>query len=105
MFQQLATPVLGIVENMSYFVAPDGSGHDLFGRGGAEKAAQRLGLPFLGALGIYTELRINSDAGEPGKNFAGNPVLKNELTRIVQNLAGQISLRNLTERGPELNVT
>jgi ATP-binding protein involved in chromosome partitioning len=105
MFQQLATPVLGIIENMSYFVAPDGTGHDLFGRGGAQKAAQQLGLPFLGALGIYTDLRINSDAGQPRKNYEGNPVLKNELTAIVQNLAGQISLRNLTGGGPELNVT
>jgi ATP-binding protein involved in chromosome partitioning len=49
MFEQLQTPILGIVENMSYFVAPDGTVHDLFGRGGAESAAQRLGVPFLGS--------------------------------------------------------
>jgi ATP-binding protein involved in chromosome partitioning len=105
MFEQLQTPVLGIVENMSFFVAPDGSTHDLFGRGGAESMAQRLGLPFLGSIPIYTELRVNSDAGQPIKNFEGNPGLTESLTRIVQNLAGQISLRNLRDSGPELKIS
>src|SRR5580658_978535 len=48
MFQQLGAPILGLVENMSYFVAPDGTEHDIFGRGGTEKAARELGMPFLG---------------------------------------------------------
>ncbi len=104
MFQQLQTPVLGIVENMSYFVAPDGSEHDLFGRGGAESAAQRLGLPFLGSIPLYTELRVNSDAGKPHLNYEGNPKLAAALMKVVQNLAGQISLRNLQEKPPELNI-
>ena len=95
MFQQLGAPILGIVENMS--------GED-FGRGGAEKAAQRLGLPFLGTVPLYRELRINSDAGTPQKNFEGNPQLKEALEKIVQTLAGQVSLRNLQPRTPELNV-
>ncbi len=89
---------------MSYFVAPDGSEHDLFGRGGAESAAQKLGLPFLGSIPIYTELRINSDAGKPHLNFEGNPILAGALMKIVQNLAGQISLHNLQEKPPELNI-
>ncbi|MGD0461830.1 MAG: Mrp/NBP35 family ATP-binding protein [Tepidisphaeraceae bacterium] len=104
MFQQLQTSVLGIVENMSYFLAPDGSEHDLFGRGGAESAAQRLGLPFLGSIPIFTELRVNCDAGKPHLNFEGNPILAAALTKVVQNLAGQISLHNLQEKPPELNV-
>jgi len=104
MFEQLQTPVLGIIENMSYFVAPDGSEHDWLGRGGAEAAAQRLGLPFLGSIPIFTELRVNSDAGTSRKNFEGNPKLAEALMRIVQNLAGQISLHNLRGKGPELNV-
>src|SRR3982751_2998461 len=104
MFQQLGAPILGLVENMSYFVAADGSEHDIFGRGGAEQAAQRLNLPFLGALPLYTELRVNSDAGDPTKNFTGNPKLAEALDTIVQNLAGQISLRNLKSPTPELNI-
>jgi len=95
MFQQLGAPILGIVENMS--------GED-FGRGGAEKTAQRLNLPFLGTIPLYRELRINSDAGTPEKNFEGNPQLKEALEKMVQTLAGQISLRNMQPRGPDLNI-
>jgi ATP-binding protein involved in chromosome partitioning len=105
MFQQLNTPVLGIIENMSYFLTPDGVTHDLFGRGGAEAAAQKLGLPFLGAIPIFTELRINSDAGTPQKNFEGTPALAQSLMQIAQHLAGQISLRNMQEPPPQLNIT
>jgi ATP-binding protein involved in chromosome partitioning len=105
MFQQLQTPVLGIVENMSYFVSPDGSIHDIFGKGGAEAAARKLGLPFLGAVPMFTSLRVNSDAGTPRKNFESEPLLAESLTRIVENLAGQISLRNLGEAGPQLNIS
>jgi ATP-binding protein involved in chromosome partitioning len=101
----LQTSVLGIVENMSYLVAPDGTEIDLFGRGGAQVEAQRLGVPFLGALPIYKELRINSDEGTPEKNYESNPALAEALTRIVENLAGQISLHNLKETGPELNIS
>jgi ATP-binding protein involved in chromosome partitioning len=104
MFQQLGAPILGIVENMSYMPLPDGTVADIFGRGGAEKAAQNLNVPFLGALPLYTELRVNSDAGDPTKNFTGNPKLAEALNQIVQNLAGQVSLRNLRAPTPELNI-
>src|SRR5256885_9744422 len=51
MFQQLGAPILGMVENMSYIPNPDGSIQiDLFGRGGAQRAAKELGVPFLGEL-------------------------------------------------------
>ena len=105
MFQQLGAPVLGIVENMSYMPMPDGTIHDIFGRGGAEAAAKRLNLPFLGALPLYTELRINSDAGKPHANFEQNPQLREALEHIAQQLAGQVSKRNLQTPGPELNIT
>src|SRR5438067_2380561 len=59
MFKQLGAPILGVVENMSYVPAPDGSEHDIFGRGGTEREAQRLGLPYLGAIPMFTELRVN----------------------------------------------
>lgn len=104
MFQTLNTPVLGIVENMSYFVGPQGEEFDVFGRGGAEKAAQQLQIPYLGALPMFPELRVNSDAGNPSANFQGNPKLRDALETLVQNLAGQVSLRNLSARGPELNI-
>ncbi len=104
MFQQLGAPILGMVENMSYFVAADGTEHDIFGRGGTEKAAQRLGLPYLGAIPMFTELRVNSDAGTPEANFSGNPKLRDALETVVRNLAGQVSIRNMQESAPQLNI-
>jgi ATP-binding protein involved in chromosome partitioning len=104
MFQQLGAPILGMVENMSYMPLPDGSVADIFGRGGAERAAQELKVPFLGALPLYTELRVNSDAGDPTRNFTGNPKLAEALGTIVRNLSEQVSLRNQRSAGPELNI-
>ena len=105
MFQQLGAPILGLVENMSYFVAPDGAEHDIFGRGGTERAAQQLALPYLGAIPMFTELRVNSDAGKPHANFEGNPKLKASLESIVGHLAGEISKRNLSVAGPVLTIS
>jgi ATP-binding protein involved in chromosome partitioning len=105
MFEQLQTSILGIVENMSYFAAPDGSEHDLFGRGGAEAAAKKLGMAFLGAVPLYIDLRANSDAGTPEKNFEANPALARALSTVVENLAGQISRHNLGQEAPQLNIT
>lgn len=105
MFQTLGTPILGIVENMSYMPLPGGQVADIFGRGGAEKAAQTLGVPFLGALPLYPELRSNCDAGQPDANFTGSPELKSALETIVQNTAAQVSVQNLAGGGPELRIT
>jgi ATP-binding protein involved in chromosome partitioning len=105
MFEQLHAPILGLVENMSYFVAPDGSEHDIFGRGGTEKTAQRLGLPYLGAIPMFTELRINSDHGKPDWNFTTNPKLRDALEAVTRNLAGEVSKRNLQPTGPELTIS
>lgn len=105
MFEQLHAPILGLVENMSYFVAPDGSEHDIFGRGGTEKTAQRLGLPYLGAIPMFTELRINSDHGKPDWNFTTSPKLRDALEAVTRNLAGEVSKRNLQPAGPELTVS
>lgn len=105
MFQQLNTPILGMVENMSYFLAPDNSQHDIFGRGGAEKAAGNLAVPFLGFIPMVTELRANSDAGTPIKNFEGNIELTRALEQFVSRVAAETSKRNLGSAAPTLEVT
>ena len=105
MFEQLGAPVLGMVENMSYMPMPDGSIVDLFGRGGAEKAAKELGLPFLGELPLYPELRQNCDAGKPHLNFEHNPKLREALEGIASKLAGEVSRRNLETPAPTLTVS
>ena len=66
MFRKVDVPLLGLVENMSYFIAPDtGRRYDIFGHGGAEKEAQRLGVPFLGGVPLEMETRELSDLGQP----------------------------------------
>jgi ATP-binding protein involved in chromosome partitioning len=66
MFKKVNVPVLGIVENMSYFVCSKcGERHDIFGHGGAREEAQRLGVPFLGEIPLDADVRMRSDRGEP----------------------------------------
>jgi len=66
MFGKVEVPVLGIVENMSYFIAPDtGNRYDIFGHGGARAEAEKIGAPFLGEVPLTIEIRETSDAGTP----------------------------------------
>ncbi|MTI42368.1 ATP-binding protein involved in chromosome partitioning [Roseibium hamelinense] len=66
MFRRVDVPVLGIVENMSYFLCPDcGGRHDIFGHGGARAEAEKLGVPFLGEVPLNMQIRETSDAGTP----------------------------------------
>jgi len=65
-FQTLKTPIIGLIENMSTFICPK-CGHEehIFGEGGVQREAERLGLPFLGALPISVEVRLSGDGGVP----------------------------------------
>ncbi|HXB77469.1 MAG TPA: Mrp/NBP35 family ATP-binding protein [Bradyrhizobium sp.] len=66
MFKKVNVPVLGIVENMSYFQCPHcGTKSDIFGHGGARHEAERLGVPFLGEIPLHISIRTTSDAGTP----------------------------------------
>jgi ATP-binding protein involved in chromosome partitioning len=104
MFQQLGTTVLGIVENMSYLALPDGTITDLFGRGGAERAAGGLGLPFLGAVPMVPALCANCDSGQPHSNFEQSPLLRDSLTAIVAALIAAVDERNQQET-PTLTIS
>ncbi|MFO0857610.1 MAG: Mrp/NBP35 family ATP-binding protein [Phycisphaerales bacterium] len=109
MFQQLGIPVLGVVENMSGFVADDGKHYDIFGRGGAEQMAQRLNVPFLGAIPITMALRANSDTGNPTANFESSDApgkrLVASLEQMLTNLEGQIALSGMKEKRPTLSIS
>ncbi len=106
MFQNLGVDILGVVENMSYFVGDDGKEYDLFGRGGAELFAQQMNLPFLGGVPIIPALRENADSGEPLKNFE-HEAMAGPLDKMCQNLAARISITSLQGRlqQPTLSVT
>jgi len=69
MFQRMQVPILGLIENMSYFIAPDtGNRYDIFGHGGARAAAQKMQVAFLGEVPLHMSIREQSDAGNPVMN-------------------------------------
>ncbi len=104
MFQHLGIEVLGVVENMSYFVGDDGKEYDLFGRGGAERMASRLGLPFLGSVPISMGLRRNSDEGKPLANFE-DPSVARALDALVDRVRREAGLSEARATRPTLNIT
>jgi len=66
MFRKVEVPLLGVIENMSYFIAPDtGARYDIFGHGGAKAEAERIGVPVLGEVPLTISIREMSDAGTP----------------------------------------
>src|SRR5690606_15193783 len=71
MFRKVNIPVLGIVENMSYFLCPDdGRRYDIFGSGGAREKGVELGVPFLGEVPINIAIRERGDTGETEENLS-----------------------------------
>jgi len=71
MFEKVNVKILGIIENMSYFITPSGERVEIFGYGGGRNEAQKRNIPFLGEVPIYTEIRISGDKGAPV--VASNP--------------------------------
>ena len=65
MFNKVNVPILGIVENMSYFTTPTGERVEIFGHGGGQAEAVRQNVPFLGEMPIFTEIREGGDQGVP----------------------------------------
>jgi len=65
MFEKVNVPILGIIENMSYFMTPSGERVEIFGHGGGRAEAERQKIPFLGEIPIYTDIRIGGDQGVP----------------------------------------
>jgi ATP-binding protein involved in chromosome partitioning len=96
MFRKVDVPLLGIVENMSYFIAPDtGKRYDIFGHGGAKREAERLGVTFLGEVPLQMEIRETSDAGMPV--VVSKP--DGPEARIYRDIATKVWERVLQERG------
>ena len=94
MFQQTRVPILGIVENMSYYICPHCNSRDyIFGQGGARRAAEELQLPFLGEVPLDLAIRQQSDAGSPiviARPESESAKTLREISRLV---AAQVSIR------------
>jgi ATP-binding protein involved in chromosome partitioning len=95
MFERVNVPILGIVENMSYFIAPDtGKSYDIFGSGGGEKTASELNVPFIGGIPIDPRVRIGGDKGVPIVfDIPGSEHAKT-IQDISRRLAEQVNIRN-----------
>jgi ATP-binding protein involved in chromosome partitioning len=65
MFEKVNVPILGIIENMSFFVTPSGERLEIFGHGGGSTEAKRKGVPFLGEIPLFMEIRQGGDSGLP----------------------------------------
>ncbi len=98
MFQQLGVSVLGIVENMSYFIPPDlpEKKYDIFGSGGGEKTAKELGVSLLGGIPLEMPVREGSDNGVPVVISHPDSAAAVELTAIAQRIAAKVSVAALT---------
>lgn len=107
MFRQMRIEVLGVVENMSYFIGDDGKEYDIFGKGGAELMAQQIGVPFLGRIPINTAIRYNADAGDATANFTGEDALAQDLEALSSRFVSQVSMHRMSEAAdrPTLNVS
>jgi len=87
MFGKTNVPILGILENMSGFIDPEGRRHEIFGSGGGEREASRLGVPFLGSLPLDPALRIAGDAGTP--LIVSSP--ENPVSRTISEMAATLA--------------
>ncbi len=95
MYEKLDVPPIGIVENMSYYVCPHcGHRDEIFSHGGAEKAAQALEVPFLGAIPLNVAIRAHGDAGEPTACFTdAEPPIVDALDQFIKTLSAALRKR------------
>jgi ATP-binding protein involved in chromosome partitioning len=95
MFQQTNVAILGIIENMSYYICPHcGAREHIFGSGGAARASEKLGIPFLGEIPIDVQIRIRADEGTPIVVADPDSPSAKAYKEILGNLAAQISIQN-----------
>ena len=104
MFNQLNCPILGIVENMSdYRCSHCGEREEIFGRGGARRVSEDMQLPFLGEIPLSTKIRVQSDRGSPVVLSDPGSSQAQAFVEVAENLAAQISIRNMAGEGKQGN--
>ncbi|MDX6611140.1 MAG: ATP-binding protein involved in chromosome partitioning [Blastocatellia bacterium] len=102
MFETVAVPVLGIVENMSYFIAPDtGNRYNIFGEGGGQRLAEQYGVPFLGSVPLGIEVREGGDKGVPVVVSQPESPQAQAFRHVAEEVARQVSIEAMK---PELVV-
>ncbi len=102
MFDKLNAPVLGIIENMSHFVCNHcGKTEEIFGSGGARRAAEQMGIAYLGEIPIVTAIRRTADEGDPVVHSDPESLTAKDILRIAENLVTQID-RQKTQGGSKI---
>ena len=102
MFETVNVPVLGVVENMSYFVAPDtGARYNIFGEGGGRRLSEEYGVPYLGAVPLGMQVREGGDKGVPVVVSDPESPQAEAFRRVAEEVARQISIEAMK---PELVV-
>lgn len=95
MFRRLEVPVLGVVENMSYFLCPHCNERtDIFAHGGAKKMAGEFGVPFLGEIPLDVAIRVGGDSGKPVTAVAPNSPYAQAFQNIARQVAAAVSVLN-----------
>jgi ATP-binding protein involved in chromosome partitioning len=104
MFRSLNVTPLGLVENMSWYICPEcGHEHHVFGHGGAERAAQRLGVPFLGAIPLHEDIRVESDGGAPIVVSRPDGAAAKAFRDVASQIAARTSIQSFRQL-PVINV-
>src|SRR5438046_1755095 len=93
MFQKVNVPILGIVENMSYYTTPSGDRVEIFGHGGGHAEAERQGVPFLGEVPIFVEIREGGDSGKPAVVSSPAKPAGQALLKVAEAVRGQLENR------------
>jgi ATP-binding protein involved in chromosome partitioning len=92
MFEKVNIPILGVVENMSYFLCPScGERHDVFGHGGAREIADKIGVPFLGEVPLHMDIRERSDSGRPIVATDADSEHSKIYREIARTMAGELA--------------
>ena len=95
MFEKVDVPILGVVENMSYYICSHcGAREEIFDNGGGKRSAAEMGVPFLGEVPLYTNIRVSGDRGTPVAADPAAPVQAGIIRAIARNVAAQVSIRN-----------
>ncbi len=98
MFRKVGVPILGIVENMSFFACPEcGARTDVFGHGGGRREAERLGVPFLGEIPLDAAVRVSGDEGRPVALDADSGASARAFDALARTVAERIRPASRTE--------
>lgn len=106
LFQKMKCPLLGIIENMSYFVCRHcGEREEVFGNGGARRAAVDLDIPFLGEIPLATDIRTASDRGKPLLISDPESPYAKAFMHAAEDLAAHVSIQNMSGASAEVKLT